>query len=326
MSDVGLSVFFHKLSQGRIMAKGEGDALTTMAMNETAVEKAAAAGHTGDSISTVFATPELVYHVLQNIIDVNSLSAIPSLCLVTKQFQKTLSSDTLWRELCLQRWKHKWGFVKRWERALLELEESKHKRTMYWMHKYKSEEIDAERQLITGSELKELVFDFRYWIGNPTVRDGRIIVQSGLIESASNQLRFESNNDEQTNEWWSAQGVITGHPLRAEDEIEWFLHEESGRVQWGFVPNLWPEGRVRRLDSWGWEIRNCNVVMRAIDTDVMNNNKDEEVPLRAKEVDNQLWKDLLDDLDNIPLRNNPTVNGFLVTAEIPRTYLDQFTM
>jgi hypothetical protein len=58
----------------------------------------------------------------------------------------------------------------------------------------------------------------------------------------------------------------------------------------------------------------------------MNNNKDEEVPLRAKEVDNQLWKDLLDDLDNIPLRNNPTVNGFLVTAEIPRTYLDQFTM
>jgi hypothetical protein len=69
--------------------------------------------------------------------------------------------------------------------------------------------------------------------------------------------------------------------------------------------------------------------MRAIDREVANEYLvcDKLDLERAKQKENdQLWKDLLDDLDNIPLRNNPTVNGFLVTAELPRTYLDQFSL
>jgi hypothetical protein len=206
----------------------------------------------------------------------------------------------------------------------------------YWMQKYKSQEMDAKRQHITVDELNDLTFDFRYWIGTPTVVDGRIIVQSGLLESASHHLRFETtnnvdndNNDErQTNEWWSTQGIIRGHPSslnNTDSDIEWFLNEETGRIQWGFVPHLWPEGYVKRLDSWGWEIRNCNVVMRAVDAakGEFSNNKEGK-----KDDDSNglsLWNDLLDDLENVPMRNNPTVNGFLVTAEIPRSYFDSFS-
>jgi hypothetical protein len=302
----------------------------------TATDAAAAkaAVETANDTIDVFATPELLHHTIQFLVDVTSLSEIRSHRLVSKQFHQALTSDTVWRELCLQRWKEKWGFNKRWRTALHEYHEFKQTQNIndvdsidvktYWMHKYQTEEIDATRQCITGVELKELVFDFRFWIGQPTVTDGRIIIRSGLVESAASQLQFKSIDDAETNEWWSAQGVITGHPIRTDDQIEWFLQEESGVIQWGFVPNLWPEGRVRRLESWGWEIKNCNVVMRAIDTECTQNCKGADILTNVEEANNKLWKDLLDDLDNIPLRNNPMVNGFLVTAELPRSYLDQF--
>jgi Arc/MetJ-type ribon-helix-helix transcriptional regulator len=286
-------------------------------------------------IATFFNTPELLHHSLQYLLDTQSLSDISSLSLVSKQFRQTLTSDILWRELCFRRWKSKWGFAERWEGALREYDEGKHGNhnesgeDSYWKNKYKSQEADAKRQRVSGAELAELTFDFRFWIGNPTVVDGRVVVQSGLYESRSSTLRFGIDDDSAENEWWSARGVITGHPLRTNDEIRWFLNEESGVIQWGFVPNLWPEGSVRRLDTWGWEIRNCNVIMRAIDREVANEYLvcDKLDLERAKQNENdQLWKDLLDDLDNIPLRNNPTVNGFLVTAELPRTYLDQFSL
>lgn len=286
--------------------------------------------------TVLFATPELFHHIIHNIVDVNSLSEITSLCLVSKQFHQTLTSDTVWRELCLQRWKGKWGFGKRWKNAVEEYDGFRQSKSTesadsadtkaYWMKKFKAEEIDSKRHCITGSELQDLVFDFRFWIGQPTVMEGRIIVQSGLIESAANQLRFKAKPDEEVNEWWSAQGIITGHPLRTQDQIEWFLNEKSGVIQWGIVPNLWPEGSVKRLESWGWEIRNCNVVMRAIDTDFIESNKGADVLTKAEEANSKLWKDLLDDIESTPLRNTPMVNGFVVTAEIPRSYLNQFTL
>ena len=275
--------------------------------------------------TTVLSTPELLDHILQNLTGINSLHDIPSLCLVSKQFQQTVTSNTIWRGLCFERWKTKWGFVKRWNAALYEYERLQLKKNSldnkYWMHKYQSQEVDSKRQCITSAELKALVFDFRFWIGHPTVIDGRIIVQSGLHESASNTIRFHARGEE-TNQWWSAQGVITGHPLRTDDEIEWFLDEASCVIQWGFVPNLWPAGKIQRLENWGWEICNCNVVMRAMDLESHGKDGDDT---NVYNQDDHLWSDLWNSLENVPVRNN-AVNGFMVTAEVPRGYLDHLSL
>ena len=39
-------------------------------------------------------------------------------------------------------------------------------------------------------------------------------------------------------------------------------------------------------------------------------------------VDDGLWKDLIDTLDYIPMRNAPLVNGYPVTAELPRSMFE----
>ena len=72
-----------------------------------------------------------------------------------------------------------------------------------------------------------------------------------------------------------------------------FLKENEGKIQWGLVPRLWPEGTVERLDNWGWQIHNMNVVMRSID-----NMSGDERPICTDHGDNNvMWKDLLDSLD-----------------------------
>lgn len=188
-----------------------------------------------------------------------------------------------------------------------------------------------------------MVFDFRFWVGQPTVVDGRIIVRSGLLTSASRDVRFtlakersleDRREVDNATPTWSARGNVTGHPCN-DPGIEWFLDETSGKIQWGFLPNLWPQGSVRRLDNWGWQIENPNVVLRSIDPSPPLTTAEscdwDETKLDEIESDcsrnhgrldpnKDLWKDLLDSLVNIPLRTAPSVNGFRVTAEIPRSF------
>lgn len=114
----------------------------------------------------------------------------------------------------------------------------------------------------------------------------------------------------------------------------------TGEIQWGFVPNLWPRGTVQRLDNWGWQIYNPNVVLRSIDqvssaTFLKPNDCDQtklndtEPPFgQCSEIDssddNIMWKDLLDSLENFPLIAYPVMNGSVkVTAEIPRGFFER---
>ena len=195
----------------------------------------------------------------------------------------------------------------------------------FWRERYFEEEQDATRQSIGLRELNSLVFDFRFWIGHPTVVDERIVVKSGLLQSASRDFRFQWNDDDNWdgNDEFSYRGTISGHPCR-EPGIEWFMNESS-IMQWGFSPNLWPKGEIRRTASWGWEIRNPNVVMRAIDplpSTEEENIANEEEEIDQDYVDNSLWGDLIDSLENVPMRNAPVVNGHPVVAELPRSFLD----
>lgn len=189
---------------------------------------------------------------------------------------------------------------------------------------------------------------FRFWIGQPTVIDGKIVVKSGLLESASSEVRFTrpaqinggSEEEDILGLLWSARGHLTGHPCK-EPGIEWFLNESTGALQWGFLPNLWPQGNVQRLDNWGWQIQNPNVVLRSIDVPpavAKKSNESEWDESKLDEIESEcsrnlgkvdvnrhLWTDLLETLENVPLRSAPYVNGFPVTADIPRSFIEQYT-
>ena len=85
-----------------------------------------------------------------------------------------------------------------------------------------------------------------------------------------------------------------------------FLKENEGKIQWGFVPSLWPEGTVERLDNWGWQIHNMNVVMRSIDNMSGDDHGDNNV----------MWKDLIDSLDEVDLSRDPRL-----VAILPRPWI-----
>ena len=98
----------------------------------------------------------------------------------------------------------------------------------FWRSRYFIEEQDSKRKRIRAEELESMVFDFRFWIGQPTVVDGKIVVKSGLLESASRQVRFSRpskvvvgrlDEADVLTQTWSARGHLTGHPCD-EDGIE----------------------------------------------------------------------------------------------------------
>ncbi len=221
-----------------------------------------------DPIDFTFTTPDLILNIIRPLIDAQSLPALLSLSTISTNFLEIIrTSETFWKELCRQRWKEKWGFHRRWEEALKHYdvfnEQGKRDaRVTFWRQRYFEEEQDATRQSIGLRELNSLTFDFRFWIGQPTVVDERIVVKSGLLQSASRDVRFRWIDDEEhrveegSEEWFSHRGVFTGHPCR-EPGIEWFMNESS-IIQWGFTPNLWPKGEIRRTENWGWEIRNVS--------------------------------------------------------------------
>lgn len=285
-----------------------------------------------DPVNFTFTNPELILHIIQPLIDVKSLPDLISLSTVSSDFSQIIkTSESFWKELCRQRWKTKWGFHRRWESAIEDFhlfnqyEENRNSSgiTSFWRERYFEEEQDATRRSIGLRELNSLKFDFRFWIGQPTVIGERIVVRSGLLQSASRDVRFQSDendNNWERNEDFLYRGTLSGHPCQ-EPGIEWFMNDSS-IIQWGFSPNLWPRGEIRRTPDWGWEIRNPNVVMRAIDPLPSTDVDEEKEESDQDYADNSLWEDLINSLENVPMRNAPEVNGYPVTAELPRSFLD----
>jgi hypothetical protein len=115
--------------------------------------------------------------------------------------------------------------------------------------------------------------------------------------------------------------------------VKGFLDESGGRIQWGFVPNLWPQGTVHRMDNWGWQIHNKNVVLRSIDqvpSSILFEPSDCD---RFKLADNynnvnMMWKDLLDALENVAISSaSPLGNGsIMVSVEIPLLFFERYDL
>lgn len=197
-------------------------------VGDRAFDHAAAVYATTTGHDDVFASPELLLNIVRMIADGNRVQSITNLSLVSKNFYIATISDRLWREMCYLRWKGKWGFHRRWENALIDSGECQHTCSStypkcedgkFWQSRYRAEEDGAAKQKITADELENLVFDFRFWMGEPTILgDEHIKFKSGLVDSASREFRFLRNARERQERWsaegpfWNAKGHVVGHP------------------------------------------------------------------------------------------------------------------
>ena len=252
------------------------------------------------------------------------LSAIARIAAVNRAFSWAAHSDELWRAICEARWACKWGFDARMRRAP----------SSGWRASYMAEERDAKRQSIQPSELYTLRFDFRFWL-EPTQMDG--FFETGLRRSLSSEVRLLPGVVE---DYWdrdrvplseklrqyearrptapgcAASGCMLGHPnsIRGDGRpIAWFLDEDGRGVQWGYLPHLWPKGVVRRLPSWGWEIANPNVCLRALDMRGGTGPDDEFTYLVSPTL---LWGDALASLSRKRFRLAPP-GGRILEAILP---------
>lgn len=219
---------------------------------------------TSELLSVIFDLPGLLltFFLQLQVADVGRAAA------VCCGFARIAASDVLWEPLCKTRWCSKWGFTSRCARAAAA--------RAAWREMYHQEELDAGRNTISVAELQALVFDFRFRLD--------------VMHSASTSMRFGPPQwkDGDTNipegPGIVARGSVSGHPLN-DDRITWVLSNDGRSLQWGVWPRYWPMGGVRRLPSWGWEVINPNVVMRALDETLSP-----EVSARA------MWADLVDHL------------------------------
>ena len=255
------------------------------------------------------------------------LSIIARIAAVNRAFSRSVHSDEFWRATCEVRWSCKWGFEARMRRA---------PGSAGWRASYIAEERDAKRESIEPSELHTLRFDFRFWL-QPTELDG--FFETGLRRSLSNDVRLLPGVVEDWHEGayqpeplsenlrqyeagrpiapgCAASGCVLGHPNSNhgdERPIAWFLDEDGRGVQWGYVPHLWLKGVVRRLPSWGWEISNPNVCLRALDME--GPGPDAEFTYLMSPT--TLWGDLLDSLSRKQFRVPPSgrrLEGFLPSS------------
>lgn len=92
-----------------------------------------------------------------------------------------------------------------------ELQSFDRETSSFWKERYKAVEQSVAGNndtIIRTRELESLVFDFRFWMGQPGVSREHVVVESGLMQSASRRLRFVES-PEPTGD---TRGHIIGHP------------------------------------------------------------------------------------------------------------------
>jgi hypothetical protein len=174
----------------------------------------------------------------------------------------------------------------------------------WWRDRYHWQERDGRRNHITADELASLTFDFRFWLSQFWGHGN--LLASGLRWTASQNFQFSARHAFEVDpdlSWPGVErGVLDGHPSGRND-LEWFLDQDGENIQWGKFPSLWPKGTVHRLPTWGWEIRNPNVCLRAMDSKEVKLPSGETIVEIVKDHE-YLWSDYW-----VSLRRYPTDFG-----------------
>jgi hypothetical protein len=108
-------------------------------------------------------------------------SDMAALRLVSRTFREAATTDMVWRPLCQRRWKTKWGFVFRLQRA----EEAVLRTGRSWWKQARLEESDSLRGALRPDELSGMVWDFRFWVGQ------RLEVRSKICACACANLAYQ---------------------------------------------------------------------------------------------------------------------------------------
>ena len=173
---------------------------------------------------------------------------------------QAVNEDSVWKRLCRARWKTKFGFTQRWERKCASIAPGAWRAAFF-------EEERLPTSPIRPEELHELTFDFRFWLSFHI--DPMGVRRSGLPFSVSRTVRLQplpettARRPDVPKEVY--EGQLFGHPNGDVPRISWFWNQERQSMQWGYWPQLWPQGRARRLRTWAIEIQNQNVCMRSIE-------------------------------------------------------------
>lgn len=175
-------------------------------------------------------------------------------------------SNVVWKQLCQRRWIEKWGFEKRWERAL---ENSKIESDQHcWMQAYHVEEEAAKRNFLTRDELPTMTFDYRQWFSFTLFRNQpdnmRDILPTGLRESLARDVVFLATGTifSEEREWlrrliWESSSCVglLGSQIT---QVKLKLASSGSSVE---------QFTVYRMKNWGWELRGSDYILRAVDTE-----------------------------------------------------------
>jgi len=202
---------------------------------------------------------------------------IDEICTALPIVENAAKQNIVWKELCQRRWREKWGYKKRWERALdnFNTDPDEH----YWMNTYNNEEEDAKRTYLTRDELCKLTFDWRKWFQH-TPQHG--LLSTGLRNPSLRNVVFSVNGnvsfgfvDDDVGEGWKWK-------TNRDEHITYLTLESRGETS-----NISIHVHVLRLQNWGWELRCKFFICRAVDEE---GNLDD------------LWEDLL---ANIIIQKKP---------------------
>lgn len=206
-------------------------------------------------------------------------------------FAAVAKTDMVWKQLCRNQWKHRWGFQKRWKRALegeqrmiSETDSSNcgrlGKNQYFWFERYQDEEMDSKRVAITADELCDLIFDYRNWFSleNFIRQPGHLrdVLPTGLKNSIATDFRFTPN------------GTVLSQSLRCQraECPRWSLCVRAVaqvHIMTSVGSRIHETYNVHRLFTWGWELRSARSVMRAIDNEDVSASKCDQP---------DLWSDL----------------------------------
>lgn len=197
-------------------------------------------------------------------------------------FKGVYKTDIVWKEICQSRWREKWGFSRRWKRALDDFNNFQyksgtsktselHQSQFFWLRRYDTEECDSSRRVITRDELCSYTFEVRRWFSQNAldVRSLECILTSGLNQHGKNvQFTFA--------------GEFLGY---SKNVRKYSLGGANPLKPQSIAVSSMDSFTVLRTTDWGWQLNSYNYVMRSVD-DIGDKFASPEL----------LWKDLNENL------------------------------
>ena len=195
---------------------------------------------------------DVVANTMLFIADAEAPAELLHVSMTSKSFRAAALSNIVWKELCSIKWRAKFGYKYRMERA--ENEEAamaKDDGREFWYRQYQKELKLSTMMSIDLHELQNFTWSGCRWFKIPH-RKYPAHLRSGLKQPVSNNTTFDDD-----------------FVIRGGDREGLYCLEAGGAI----VNAAGPNGErcpartlhVHRLSTWGWELRSQYFVLRSVD-------------------------------------------------------------